>query len=71
MWSRNLHWLQIRKVAWPSFSSGATPEQAEALYQTFIEQARAEGIVTQSGQFAADMQVELLNDGPVTFWLQV
>ena len=55
----------------PSFSNGATPEQAEKLYQTFIEQARAEGIVTQSGQFAADMQVELLNDGPVTFWLQV
>lgn len=55
----------------PSFSRGATPEQAEKLYLDFVAQACAAGVNTQSGQFAADMQVELCNDGPVTFWLQV
>ncbi|CAH9066725.1 D-aminoacyl-tRNA deacylase [Pseudoalteromonas holothuriae] len=55
----------------PSFSSAATPEQAKALYELFIEQARASGIQVATGQFAADMQVTLCNDGPVTFNLYV
>ncbi|CAB5543180.1 D-aminoacyl-tRNA deacylase [Providencia hangzhouensis] len=55
----------------PSFSGGAEPERADALYQYFVEQSRLQGIETQTGEFAADMQVNLTNDGPVTFWLQV
>lgn len=54
----------------PSFSKGAPPEQARELYQWFCKQA-AKQIATQTGQFGADMQVSLCNDGPVTFWLQV
>ncbi|MBF0785967.1 D-tyrosyl-tRNA(Tyr) deacylase [Muribacter muris] len=54
----------------PSFSKGANPADAERLYDYFHRQA-AEQITTQTGQFAADMQVSLQNDGPVTFWLQV
>jgi D-tyrosyl-tRNA(Tyr) deacylase len=55
----------------PSFSSAATPVQAEALYDYFVAQAKAAGIKVQTGQFAADMQVSLCNDGPVTFNLSV
>ncbi|WGE31454.1 D-aminoacyl-tRNA deacylase [Actinobacillus genomosp. 2] len=54
----------------PSFSRGAAPQEANALYEYFHQQA-AHKIHTQTGQFAADMQVSLQNDGPVTFWLQV
>ena len=55
----------------PSFSSAATPEQAHTLYQAFVEYCREQGMVTETGRFGADMQVELVNDGPVTFNLQV
>ncbi|EOY5422421.1 D-aminoacyl-tRNA deacylase [Cronobacter dublinensis] len=55
----------------PSFSRGAPPEQAEALYDYFVSRCRATGIKTQIGRFAADMQVSLTNNGPVTFWLQI
>lgn len=55
----------------PSFSSAGTPAQAEALYDYFVAQAKAVGIKVQTGQFAADMQVSLCNDGPVTFNLTV
>lgn len=55
----------------PSFSSAGTPAQAEALYNYFVAQAKAAGIKVQTGQFAADMQVSLCNDGPVTFNLSV
>lgn len=55
----------------PSFSSGADPSQANSLYEYFVGQCRAVGMNTQTGEFAADMQVSLTNDGPVTFWLQV
>ncbi|OOH88888.1 D-tyrosyl-tRNA(Tyr) deacylase [Pasteurellaceae bacterium 15-036681] len=54
----------------PSFSRGANPATAEELYNYFHQQS-ANRIHTQTGQFAADMQVSLQNDGPVTFWLQV
>ncbi|XXQ68171.1 D-aminoacyl-tRNA deacylase [Neisseriaceae bacterium B1] len=54
----------------PSFSSGAAPDKARELYDYFCTQSAAR-IETQTGQFAADMQVSLTNDGPVTFWLQV
>ncbi|EPR9104809.1 D-aminoacyl-tRNA deacylase [Cronobacter sakazakii] len=55
----------------PSFSRGAPPEQAEALYDYFVTRCRAAGMTTETGRFAADMQVSLTNDGPVTFWLQI
>lgn len=54
----------------PSFSRGAAPADAERLYNYFHQQA-AQRIPTQTGRFAADMQVSLQNDGPVTFWLQI
>ncbi len=55
----------------PGFSRGAAPEKAQALYDYFVERCRSQQMVTQTGRFAADMQVSLVNDGPVTFWLQV
>ncbi|MTH47021.1 D-aminoacyl-tRNA deacylase [Intestinirhabdus alba] len=55
----------------PGFSRGAAPEHAEALYDYFVARCREQGVATQTGRFAADMQVALVNDGPVTFWLQV
>ena len=51
----------------PSFSSAATPDQAQALYNYFVEQAKLLGIKVATGVFVADMQVSLCNDGPVTF----
>lgn len=51
----------------PSFSSAATSDQAQALYNYFVEQAKLLGIKVATGEFAADMQVSLCNDGPVTF----
>lgn len=55
----------------PSFSGAGTPEQALSLYDDFVNFCRAKGVETQTGQFGADMQVALVNDGPVTFHLQV
>lgn len=55
----------------PSFSGGASPAEAERWYDYFVMAARDQGVRTESGRFAADMQVSLENDGPVTFWLQV
>jgi len=59
-----------RKGLRPSFSSAAEPEQAERLYRYFVEAARARHSPVATGVFAADMQVELINDGPVTFLLE-
>ncbi|MGL5359515.1 MAG: D-aminoacyl-tRNA deacylase [Shewanella sp.] len=55
----------------PSFSGAGTPAQALALYEAFVDFCRAQGVKTATGQFGADMQVSLVNDGPVTFHLQV
>lgn len=55
----------------PSFSGGAEPALAESLYEYFADCCREQGVTTGTGRFAADMQVSLVNDGPVTFWLQV
>ncbi|MFU2078507.1 D-aminoacyl-tRNA deacylase [Avibacterium endocarditidis] len=54
----------------PSFSKGANPEEAERLYNYFVQKC-GEKIPTFTGKFAADMQVSLTNDGPVTFWLEI
>ena len=53
----------------PGFSSAAAPELAETLYEEFVEKAKQQGLGVATGQFAADMKVALINDGPVTFWL--
>ena len=53
----------------PSFTSAAAPDQAEALYNHFVARAKALHSNIQCGIFAADMQVSLCNDGPVTFSL--
>ncbi|MFK8029253.1 MAG: D-aminoacyl-tRNA deacylase [Gammaproteobacteria bacterium] len=55
----------------PSFSSAARPEDGERLFNEFVDKARHTGLVIQTGEFGADMQVSLVNDGPVTFWLHV
>ncbi len=55
----------------PGFSVAAPPAQAENLYNTFIQQLRSLHNPVATGIFAADMQVHLVNDGPVTFLLQL
>lgn len=54
----------------PSFIDAALPAHAKLLYELFIDQLRAKGINTATGTFAADMQVHLINDGPVTIVLE-
>ncbi len=55
----------------PSFTPAAAPEQGRDLFQRLVDTATAAWPGTQSGRFGADMQVSLVNDGPVTFWLEV
>lgn len=55
----------------PSFTPAAAPDVARALFDYFVVQACAKHADVATGQFGADMQVSLTNDGPVTFWLQV
>ena len=55
----------------PSFSSAAPPAQAEALYDYFVTQMRSKHPQVATGIFGADMQVSLINDGPVTFMLEM
>ena len=60
-----------RKGMRPSFSSAALPEQGRQRFDYLFERASASGLQVAGGIFGADMQVHLVNDGPVTFWLQV
>ena len=55
----------------PSFTQAASPQDGQRLYDYFVAQARALHPIVQTGQFAADMQVHLLNDGPVTVPLRI
>jgi len=55
----------------PSFTPAASPDEGERLFDYFVAQARAAHADIATGQFGADMQVSLTNDGPVTFWLKV
>ena len=50
----------------PSFTAAAAPDEGRRLYNYFVDQARAAHSIVQTGEFAADMQVHLVNDGPVT-----
>ena len=58
-----------RKGRRPSFTQAAPPEKAEEFYERFIRDMKASGLTVASGTFRADMQVELVNDGPVTLWI--
>jgi len=60
-----------RKGTRPSFSSAAPPEKGSLLFDYVVDQTRRLHSSVQTGLFGADMQVSLINDGPVTFWLQV
>ncbi len=55
----------------PSFTPAAPPQQARELFDYTVNRARASHPLVESGRFGADMKVALVNDGPVTFWLQV
>ena len=54
----------------PSFTTAAKPEQGLAGFNALVEAVRQQHPVVATGQFGADMQVHLCNDGPVTFWLE-
>lgn len=60
-----------RKGRRPGFSSGASPAQGRELFDCLVRAVSDSGVHTGTGTFGADMQVMLVNDGPVTFWLQV
>lgn len=53
----------------PGFSTAAAPAEGERLYEDFMEQLRGHGVPVSGGRFGADMAVSLVNDGPVTIWL--
>jgi D-aminoacyl-tRNA deacylase len=59
----------VRKGKRPSFDEAAPPERARELYEHFVTKIREMGITCETGRFQATMQVELVNDGPVTILL--
>lgn len=54
----------------PSFTGAAAPEVAKGLYEHFVEELRRGGVVVQTGEFGAKMEVSLVNDGPVTLLIE-
>ena len=54
----------------PSFTEAAPPDRGEAVYEAYVEALRAEGVPVATGVFGAHMEVELVNDGPVTILLE-
>jgi D-tyrosyl-tRNA(Tyr) deacylase len=58
-----------RKGNRPSFSAAADPDAAERLYLYFCDRLKAEGVPVKTGKFRSHMQVALVNDGPVTIWM--
>ena len=63
-------YADVRRGNRPSFTDAAPPECGEAVYEAYVEALRAEGVPVQTGVFGAHMQVELVNDGPVTILLE-
>jgi D-tyrosyl-tRNA(Tyr) deacylase len=59
----------VRRGKRPSFDAAAAPDAALQLYEYFVERIRAEDLPCETGRFQATMQVELVNDGPVTILL--
>lgn len=55
----------------PGFSTAAPPTEGKQLYEQFIARLGAEGVPTATGIFGADMEVSLVNDGPVTIWMDL
>ncbi len=55
----------------PGFSTAAKPDMAKKLFLDFCQRAQLKMANVQTGEFGADMKVSLINDGPVTFWLEV
>lgn len=55
----------------PSFTPAAPPDEGRRLFEYILDRARGQHAIVASGEFGADMQVSLTNDGPVTFWLRV
>ena len=55
----------------PGFSMAASPDEGRRLYETFVTDFKALGISVETGQFGADMKVSLVNDGPVTIWMDM
>lgn len=53
----------------PGFSAAAPPDRGERLYCHFVARLTEAGVAVETGRFGADMQVELVNDGPVTIWI--
>jgi D-tyrosyl-tRNA(Tyr) deacylase len=61
---------ETHKGTRPGFSTAAAPEVARELFEYLLQRARTSQVIVSSGIFGANMQVSLLNDGPVTFWLE-
>lgn len=55
----------------PGFSAAAAPDEGRALYEHFADQMRGHGVTVATGRFGADMAVHLVNDGPVTIWMDI
>ncbi|GAB6054589.1 D-aminoacyl-tRNA deacylase [Magnetospira thiophila] len=58
-----------RKGNRPGFSAAAPPDKGQAFYEMFVQELRGQGLTVATGRFGADMKVRLINDGPVTLWL--
>ncbi len=63
-------YADARKGRRPSFIDAAKPDIAIPLYNQFVRDLRQRGLKVETGEFGADMEVELVNDGPVTIWLE-
>jgi D-aminoacyl-tRNA deacylase len=63
-------YADARKGRRPSFLAAATPEPASELYNQLVRSLRQRGLEVYTGEFGASMDVELVNDGPVTIWLE-
>ena len=60
-----------RRGTRPGFSEAAAPEEGRRLYENFAKALENQGVGVETGEFGADMKVSLVNDGPVTIWLEV
>ena len=63
-------YADTRKGRRPSFTEAALPEHAQPLVERFAQLLFERGVLTQTGEFGAHMQVEIVNDGPVTLWME-
>ncbi len=60
----------VRKGRRPSFTGAAPPSVAQPLYEAFVQAVRSRGVAVQTGEFGADMSVNIVNDGPVTLLVE-